>query len=313
MPESPAKPVRARFAPSPARPVLLAAWAIILLTSTLPRIVLQEIFGQTVTLDQVTLFSLGVIFIALLASLIWQPLRGLRPLLAVLLVLIASQWLLFTRIDRLPVFQTWLQNPSFNVYMLAEQLLKLIVTLLVIATLLLMKKKPRDFYLVRGDIAAPVEPIPWLGVQQGERWNKFGALLTLFISLGTLAFLVIAGRPPLDIAIQALPFLPAVLLAAALNAFNEEVTYKASFLSVLESPVGPRQALYMVAAFFGIGHYYGVPYGVVGVLLAAFLGWILARSMQETRGLFWAWFIHFWQDVLIFSFLAIGAIIPGGG
>jgi hypothetical protein len=300
-------------APSPNGRTIMAAWAILLLTSTLPRIILQEIFGQTITLDQQTVLSLSVIFIALLASLIWQPLRGLRPLLAVLLVLIASQWLIFTRIDRLPIFQTWLQNPSFNVYMLAEQLLKLIVTLLVIATLLLMKKKPRDFYLVRGDIAAPVEPIPWLGVQQGERWNKFGALLTLFISLGTLAFLDIAGRPPLDIAIQALPFLPAVLLAAALNAFNEEVTYKASFLSVLESPVGPRQALYMVAAFFGIGHYYGVPYGVVGVLLAAFLGWILARSMQETRGMFWAWFIHFWQDVWIFSFMAIGAIIPGGG
>jgi hypothetical protein len=35
--------------------------------------------------------------------------------------------------------------------------------------------------------------------------------------------------------------------------------------------------------------------------------------MQETRGMFWAWFIHFWQVVWIFSFMAIGAIIPGGG
>ena len=105
----------------------------------------------------------------------------------------------------------------------------------------------------------------------------------------------------------------AILLAAALNAFNEEVTYKASFLSVLEGPVGPHQAVYMVAAYFGIGHYYGVPYGVIGVLLAGFLGWFLAKSMQETRGLFWAWFIHFWQDVWIFSFMAIGSILPGGG
>jgi hypothetical protein len=35
--------------------------------------------------------------------------------------------------------------------------------------------------------------------------------------------------------------------------------------------------------------------------------------MLETRGLAWAWFIHFVQDVLIFSFLALGAITPGGG
>ena len=42
-------------------------------------------------------------------------------------------------------------------------------------------------------------------------------------------------------------------------------------------------------------------------------GWILTRSMPETRGLTWAWFIHLVQDVLIFGFPAIGAIRPGGG
>ena len=58
--------------------------------------------------------------------------------------------------------------------------------------------------------------------------------------------------------------------------------------------------------------HYGIPYGVVGVAMAFALGWLLARSMVETRGLFWAWFIHFCQDVIIFSFLAIGSITPGG-
>jgi hypothetical protein len=237
----------------------------------------------------------------------------LRPFLILFVVLVTSQWLVFTRIDELPFFRARLQNPSFGVNLLAELSLNLIVTLLMIAALLLMRKKPADFYLVRGDIAAPVEPVRWMGVKQGERWNKFGALMTVLISLGTLAFLVLAGHPPLDMVKLVLPFLPVILLAAALNAFNEEVTYKASFLSVLENPVGPRQAVYMVAAYFGIGHYYGVPYGVIGVLLAGFLGWFLAKSMQETRGLFWAWFIHFWQDVWIFAFMAIGSIIPGGG
>jgi hypothetical protein len=69
----------------------------------------------------------------------------------------------------------------------------------------------------------------------------------------------------------------------------------------------------MVAAYFGILHFYGVPYGYVGVFLAGFLGWLLAKSMLETRGLFWAWFIHFWQDVWIFSFMAVGLVVPGGG
>jgi hypothetical protein len=112
--------------------------------------------------------------------------------------------------------------------------------------------------------------------------------------------------------IKVLPFLPAVLLAAAMNAFNEEMTYKASFLSVLEEPVGKTQALLLMAAFFGIFHFYGIPYGIIGVIMASFLGWILGKSMLETRGFFWAWFIHFLQDVMIFTFLAIGSITAGG-
>ncbi len=295
------------------RILLVAAWVVVLLSSALPKIILQELFNQTVSWEKQALISLGVALIALLGTFAWRPLRGLRPLLTLLIVLVGSQWLIYHWIGQLPIFQSWLKNPSFNVKMLAEQTLNLMITFIMIGALLLMKKKRPDFYLVVGDTAAPVEPIRWLGVQQGARWNRFGIWLTVCLSLGTLTFLVIAGRPPLDILIQALPYLPVIFIAAAMNAFYEEVTYKASFLSVLEGPVGPRQALYMVAVFFGIWHFYGVPYGVIGIVLATFLGWLLARSMQETRGLFWAWFVHFWQDVWIFMFLAIGSIIPGGG
>jgi membrane protease YdiL (CAAX protease family) len=196
--------------------------------------------------------------------------------------------------------------------MLTEQILKLLVTLVIIAVLFLMKKHAGAFFLVKGDTGAPVEPVRWLGIKEGERWNKLGPLFALMISSGTLAFLILAGRPPLDLVVRALPFLPAILIAAALNAFNEEMTYKASFLSVLEDVMGKHQSLWLLATYFGLGHYYGVPYGVIGVVMAGFLGWFLGKSMLETRGLWWAWFIHFWQDVLIFSFLAIGSIRPGG-
>jgi hypothetical protein len=74
-----------------------------------------------------------------------------------------------------------------------------------------------------------------------------------------------------------------------------------------------RQAILLTAAYFGIGHYYGVPYGIIGVLMAGILGWLLGKSMLETKGFFWAWFIHFLQDVMIFSFMAIGSIAAGGG
>jgi hypothetical protein len=49
---------------------------------------------------------------------------------------------------------------------------------------------------------------------------------------------VLAGRPPVNIVIRALPFLPFVLIAAVLNAFNEEMTYKASFCQYLKMSSG---------------------------------------------------------------------------
>jgi membrane protease YdiL (CAAX protease family) len=106
--------------------------------------------------------------------------------------------------------------------------------------------------------------------------------------------------------------LPAILLFATLNASNEELTYRASLLAGLEPVIGPQQALWNTAVFFGLGHYFGVPYGVVGVIMATFLGWMMGKAMLETRGFFWAWFIHFWQDVLIFTFMAMGSITLGG-
>ncbi|MFT6005009.1 MAG: hypothetical protein ACI8UQ_002153, partial [Bacteroidia bacterium] len=48
-------------------------------------------------------------------------------------------------------------------------------------------------------------------------------------------------------------------------------------------------------------HYFGTPGGIIGVIVAGFLGWFLAKSILETKGFFWAWFIHFLQDVVIIT------------
>ena len=296
---------------SPKTPLVIA-WLVVVLASLLPRVILQEVFHQAVTLEQQQMMALGVILAALLAALLWKPLSGLRPFLIFFAVWVIVQWAVYNHLDTLPVFRRWLRDPSFGVSMLAEQLLHLVIVVVVIAALLLLGKRPREFYLALGDLSAPAERVRWLGIDQGTPWSKLGIILSVCISLGTLTFLVLAGQPSADIVVRALPFLPAVLLAAALNSFYEEMSYKAAFLSVLEGPVGMRQAVYMVAFYFGVAHFYGVPYGLIGVVLAGFLGWILAKSMQETRGLFWAWFIHFLQDVWIFAFMALGSITPGG-
>ena len=295
------------------RSLIIAAWVFLVLASGLPRVILQEVFKYQVSADLGAEMAMGVVLLGLALTFVWGAVRSLRPFFILFMVLVAVEWFVFTKVDQLAFYQSWLNNPSFNVFMLAEQSLRLMVTLAIIGALFILKKTRSAFFLVKGDTNALTEPVNWMGIKPGERWKQVGRNFSVILSLGTLTFLILAGRPPLDIALRALPFLPAILLAATLNAFNEEMTYKASFLSVLEDVVGRKHALWLMAAYFGIGHFYGVPYGVIGVLMAGFLGWFLGKSMLETRGMGWAWFIHFWQDVLIFAFLAIGSITPGGG
>lgn len=291
--------------------MLVMAWATIVVVSTY-RIVAQEVLGLTVSETSRSLVAGAIVVAGLVLTLLWPAVRPLRPFFGLFAVLVGVEWLVYTRVDQLGAYPRWLSDPSFSVYMLAEQSLRLIVTLAIIGYLFIVHRRREAFFLVRGDTAAPAGSVSWLGIKAGETWRTVGRNFAFFLSLGTLAFLVIAGRPRLDLVVRVLPFLPAVLLAAVLNAFSEEMTYKASFLSVLERAVGRQHALWLMAAFFGIGHFYGVPYGVVGVLLATFLGWFLGKSMLETRGVAWAWFLHFLQDVLIFTFMAIGSITPGG-
>jgi hypothetical protein len=298
--------------PQSQKAILITAWSAILSTA-LFTIVLQEIFNVSVSENLKYGFIAAVGVAGFVLTFAGREVQALRAFFALFIVLSGVQWLVYTRIDQVPLIQGWLRNPSFNINMLAEQLLNLAVAGIVIGFLFLVKKKRQAFYLAVGETNAPVEPVRWLGVKSGDRWRRFGSILAVCLSLGTLAFLLIAGSPPLDIVGRALPYLPVVLLAAALNAFYEEMTYKASFLSVLVDATGRQQSLLLVAAYFGIWHFYGIPYGIIGVLLAGFLGWLLAKSMLETGGLFWAWFLHFLQDVLIFAFMAIGSVSPGGG
>lgn len=41
--------------------------------------------------------------------------------------------------------------------------------------------------------------------------------------------------------------------------------------------------------------------------MAGLLSGLLAKSVVETNGIFWAWFIHFLQDVVIFSAFVMAA------
>ncbi len=149
-------------------------------------------------------------------------------------------------------------------------------------------------------------------IDEGTPWIRLGLILCVCITMGTAAFLWFTGSASLAKLKGVIPALPMILVLAAMNAFAEEVTYRASFLAPLFPAIGKRHSILLTAAFFGLAHFYGEPYGLIGVAMSFILGYILSKAMIETKGFFWPWMIHFLQDVAIFSFMAVGSIVAGG-
>jgi membrane protease YdiL (CAAX protease family) len=270
--------------------------------SSLPTILWKEITGEIPIWH--TWVRLGLLAIFLAASFLFEAIKPLRHYFLIFFILLSLEWGF-----------GWLggQGERFHDTMLGIQLRRFCIALLILVVMLLIKRRREAFFLVKGQLDAPVEPVRWLGVKQGVTWYRFGTIITLVISIPIFVFLVIAGQPSLGMLAQVVTILPAVLLFSAMNAFSEEISYRAAPISTLLNPVGGQQALLLTSVYFGLAHFYGVPYSIIGVLITGLLGWLLGKSMLETKGFFWAWFIHFIQDVMIFSFIATCSISIGGG
>lgn len=192
-------------------------------------------------------------------------------------------------------------NPAVN-RMAVGQLLSL--GLVAVVLLLAYFVNPNGFkkYWRLGDYSAPAEKVGWLGIKDGEPWRRVGWAFALFISLGTGAFMyfgVYKNTP-----IHWLAALPWVLVFSLSNSFSEEMLTRFSLAAGLDGALSKQAICLWSAAIFGGVHYFGTPGGPLGVLMAGFLGWLLAKSVVETKGIGWAWFIHFLQDVVIlFAFL----------
>ncbi len=284
------------------------AWLTTLALSNLPNILIQEV-GLTLPVPLLTL-KLGLLAVCIALTFVWSAARPLRVYFALFAILLLVEPLA-AWVGATDVWRAWFRGSAFSTQMLSTQLLRFGTALLMLAALGAIYRRRREFFLGLGDIRATATPIPHF-IDRPMSWGRLGWLSALCITLGTLVFLLAFGQSPLDRFAGVLPLLPFVLLFAALNAFSEETLYRAALLAPLRDAVGRPQALLLTAALFGLWHFYGVPYGVIGVIMSGVLGWYLGKSMLETRGLFWAWFIHFWQDVAIFTFIAMGSITPGG-
>jgi membrane protease YdiL (CAAX protease family) len=104
---------------------------------------------------------------------------------------------------------------------------------------------------------------------------------------------------------------PVILVGAAVNAFCEEFLFRNSLIAQVAPVTGKLGALWLTGLRFGIGHWYGNPSGPLGVAGATLLGFLLGKSMLDTRGSGWAWIIHLIGDVMIFALVATAAPAVG--
>ena len=187
-------------------------------------------------------------------------------------------------------------NPAIN-RTAAAQLLSLgLAFWMVMMVRLINPDGFRKFWRL-GNLAAPASAVKWLGIKENESWRSVGAGFATVITLTTAAFMWLGVYSNTPIAwLDALPW---VLLFSATNAFVEEMICRFSLVATLEGTLSKTAICWWSAGIFGSVHFFGTPGGVTGVLMAGFLGWLLAKSMSETRGIGWAWFIHFLQDVVI--------------
>ncbi len=281
----------------------ILAWVVTIMVSVLPDIAWIELTNGDST--WFTSAKMGLLLMLTLATFISRPLRPLRNFLIAMLAFFGLSQLSLRINFTWPGLQSLFGSSVFDIRMQAEQTGKLVVSLAMIATLLVLGLRRQDFFLARGDLRAPIEPVRLLGFPNPAPWPSFGLQWGIYIA-ATLALVQYLNlRPGATVMLQVVPILPSILFYAALNAFNEEITYRAPMLATLEPVGGSKQALWMSAYFFGIAHYFGTPGGLVGGMASIFMGWILGKAMVETRGFFWAWWIHFLSDVVIFVFLTV--------
>ncbi len=181
-----------------------------------------------------------------------------------------------------------------------QSLQLILAAVVLLLTYLLNPENFARFFRV-GDVNAHISKIAWLGVTGNETWLEIATSIGIFITLGTGIFMFFQLKKSganyryfLFSLLWSIPFSMA-------NAFSEEAIFRIGIVSPLYGTLSVSVILLISGVLFGLPHYFGQPSGIVGVLMAGFLGWLLALSLIETQGLLIAWAIHFVQDVVIIT------------
>jgi membrane protease YdiL (CAAX protease family) len=226
-------------------------------------------------------------------------------LILVPLILAATGSLLLFGVFRPDLVETLLPfSMTGNAFVdgkLKYQFVTLAVALALLAVTFLLEGKNSKMFYRAGKLDAPAEPLGWMGIKSNDTWKGVGINFAVIVSIATAVFVYLNVFRGQTLEPQHVRFLPIVLVLAVMNAFTEEAITRLSVVTALHGKLSNEAITIASGLLFGIPHYFGVPGGIIGSLMAGFLGWLLAKSILETKGFAWAWFIHFLQDVIIIT------------
>jgi hypothetical protein len=280
--------------------MLYVAWAIVLLL-TVPEIVLRAFLR--IDTSWMLPARIGLLAGSFALTFVWSVVRPLRGMLVVFLVIyVVEAWLFLTTIPQSQVYRDVVGDDP-NLAFFGERLMRIGAVVVMLAVLLLMGLRRRDLYLAVGDLKATAEPTRLKIPPRPEPWTKFGRNYAI-ISVGLLLLFLIPALMP-SVANFSIGLLLFAVICAAMNAFAEEFLYRSALIPQVLPLFGKGATLMLIPAWFGLAHYFGVPNGLTGVLLTGVGGWFFAKSMIETRGIAWAWFLHFLADFTVYLVLLL--------
>jgi membrane protease YdiL (CAAX protease family) len=287
---------------------LAVAWLGTLLLSRLPEVGLREGFG----IDFTWMPAVWSVTAALLILVTFRlpELQALRGYFVVLGSVIVLTSVVDPLVRGSALWQRLVSADAPMVTLLAERVLLVGLSLIVIVGLA-AASGGRPAYMGRGDLGAP-SGIRLPRAARSLSWLSVGPVAAVLLATATAG--AAAAVLPAEFGVgAAIPLLLAGAVAAALNAFAEETLYRAAPLSQLVPAVGTRQAVLLLAVWFGLGHFYGgIPSGPAGAIQAGVVALLFGKAMVDTRGLMWPWTLHFSIDLVIYSAIALSiAALPG--
>jgi hypothetical protein len=227
----------------------------------------------------------------------------LKIALPIILVIVYTGLILLSSIH----FKTAkLLSISTNTYINFQanyQIILLGITLLSLVTTYFLNRETFAIFFTFGNLSSTSEEMKLFGIKAGDSWLKTGLSLAIIISLVTGIFMFFQLKNATIEWEQLQSGIFWILLFSLTNSFGEEMIYRMGIVSPLTNLLSPMTIFIISAILFGLPHLAGMPSGLIGATMAGVLGLVLAKSLYETNGFFWAWTIHFIQDIII-----IGAI-----